>query len=203
MSALYREIFNRGHAKPEFVADLLLFAKTADQSIFAINTNYDIYSKIATELGPWKSDLHRCAVMLEVLSVLALFESQQNHHEGIDVSRHGETTSENAEAGAWQESWNARHLDPSLNEFVHSNGVTNGTAFQQRVKADHMFSTEFTARLLRIDIHDFHRIANGPVRKGDERKRTWPDRPKLWRPEESIYPWLSRDAVSEFEKLLT
>jgi len=63
---------------------------------------------------------------------------------------------------------------------------------------------EFITLLLRIDVKDFNRINNGPVRKGPERKETWdnPPRPKLWRAEESIYPWLSRSSVDEFKQLI-
>jgi len=142
-------------------------------------------------------------VMLEVLRVLAGFESSWNWKEGVDTSRRSATTKENAEAGAWQQSWDARKLDPSLRRFLAERGIANGLDFQEIMKVEHDVAIGFTARLLRIDVENYERIANGPVRKGGDRKKTWPDRPKLWDAKESIYPWLRRDAVSEFQALLT
>lgn len=206
MSVPYRaalsHVFNRGRPPVAFLDELVAWAKSAPGEIFAPNKNLDIYSKVFSELGPWESPLHRKAVMTEVLRVLAMFESSGNWKEGTDSSRRTATTNDNAEAGAWQESWDARRLDTSLSEFLKKNGIADGVTFQQRMKNDHIVAMTFTALLLRIDVKDYDRIANGPVRKGDERKKTWPDRPKLWTEEESIYPWLRRAAVSEFIPLL-
>jgi hypothetical protein len=195
-------VFNRGVLSDEFLTELVGFGKVGDDDIFARNNNYDIYNKVYDELGPYEGDRHRRAVLLEVLRVLALFESGGNWREGVDSSRRGDTTNENAEAGAWQVSWNNRKLDPNLATFLEDNEVDDGVEFQQRMKSDHMLAMEFIARLLRIDMKDYNRINNGPVRKGMEREATWPDRPKLWRADQSIYPWLSRDAVLEFEGFL-
>lgn len=195
-------VYNRGRAQDSFLDELTGWGRTAPEELFAPNNNFDIYTKVKPELGPWESPLHRRAVLLETMRVIALFESSGNWKEGVDSSRRTSTTKDNAEAGAWQESWDARHLDPSLAEFLKKNNIADGITFQQRMKNDHAIAMTFTALLLRIDVKDYNRIANGPVRKGDERKKTWPDRPKLWAEEESIYPWLRRAAVTEFMQLL-
>ena len=43
------------------------------------------------------------------------------------------------------------------------------------------------------------RTQNGPLYKGEERSKF---KPKLRGEEQSIYPWLSRDAVAEFQAFL-
>jgi hypothetical protein len=202
MNAVLGEVFNRGSLTPETINEMVVWGQTAPDFLFAPNTAYDIYNKIFPELGPWESLLHRKAAMLEVERVLMLFESGGNWREGVDTSRRTSTTSENAEAGAWQVSWDNRRLDPSLSEFLKEEGIMDGETFQERMKSDHDVAMTFITLLLRIDMKNFQRINNGPIRKGDERKKTWPDRPKLWRAEESIYPWLSRDAVTEFMEFL-
>lgn len=195
-------VHNRGVAPDSFLAEMVEWARWAPTDIFAVNAHTDIYSKVRAELGPYTGIVHRTAVMLEVLRVLALFESSGKWNEGVDTSRRTATNRENAEAGAWQVSFDARKLDPSLTKLLAENHITNGETFQQRMKADHPLAMTFAALLLRIDMKNFHRIANGPLRKGEERRATWPDRPKLWAANESIYPWLSRAAVAEFQALL-
>ena len=67
---------------------------------------------------------------------------------------------------------------------------------------------EFAARLLRIDVKDFNRINNGPVRKvegygGLDERRATPWRERFWPAKESIYPYLSRAAVEELRVMVT
>ena len=191
------KVFNRGVAPDSFLDELVVWGKAASEELFAPNSNFDIFNKVRDELGPWESPLHRRAVILEVMRVLALFESGCNWNEGVDTSKGVGNTTENAESGAWQVSWDVRRLDPSLAHFLSEHVITNGKQFQDAMKVIHPFAMTFVALLLRIDVRDFQRIANGPVRKGDERKKTWPNRVKLWDEKESIYPWLSRAAVAE------
>lgn len=202
MSAIASPVYNRGTMPPAFAAELVAWAKNATDDIFAPNQHFDIYSKVKTELGPYRDLLHRKAVMLEVMRVLAGFESSWNWKEGIDASRSSATTNENAEAGAWQVSYDARKLDPSLLQFLEHHEILTGHQFQTEMKLDHPLAMEFIVRLLRIEMRNYERIANGPVRKGIEREKTWPSRPKLRDAKESIYPWLSRDAAAEFVALL-
>lgn len=196
-------VFNRGVAPDTFLTEQVEWGRSAPDEIFAPNTNFDIYNKVFPELGPYIDLIHRKGVLLEVDRVLAGFESSWNWKEGADSSRRSDTTNEDAEAGAWQMSYDARKLDPSLKQCLIDHGINDGITFQQKMKSDHVLAMEFIARVLRIDVKDYDRISSGPVRKGDERKKTWPDRPRLWGAEQSIYPWLSRASVDEFRKLLS
>lgn len=190
-----RRVFNRGVAPDSFLNEMVDWAITADGDLFAPNDRYDIYSKVRYELGPWESLVHRRAVMLEVMRVLAGFESSWDWQEGVDTSRLGSDTPENSEAGAWQVSYDARKLDPELAALVVSRGIEDGITFQRVTKFDHPFAMEFVALLMR-----FNTKHNGPLYKGDERLII---RKSLRGEEHSIYPWLNRQSVIEFQKYLT
>ena len=193
-SAAKSKVYNRGVAPTPFLLEMVAWAKTAPDEIFAPNANLDIYSKIKPELGPWDSLLHRKAAMLETMRVLAGFESSWDWKEGVDTSRLGGDTPENSEAGAWQVSYNARAFDPSLRALIVKKGITSGVKFQQAMKFDHPLAMEFVARLMR-----FTTKHNGPLYKGSERNAI---RSSLRGPEHSIYPWLKRESVAEFQKAL-
>lgn len=194
-AATKAKVLNRGRAPDAFLQEMVDWAKTAPDDIFAPNALSDIYSKIKPELGPWKSLLHRKAAMLEVMRVLALFESSGDWTEGVDTSRLGGDTPENSEAGAWQVSYDARHLAPELKELLIRNGISSGVRFQQAMKFNHPLAMEFVARLMRYNTKH-----NGPLYKGKERDAI---RRSLRGAEHSIYPWLSKAAVAEFENLLS
>lgn len=187
-------VHDRGVARDAFLRELVEWARSADEAIFAPTPHPDIYSKIKPELGPWESLIHRKAAMLEVMRVLAGFESSWDWTEGVDTSRLGDDTPENSEAGAWQVSYDARHLAVELADFLRARGITNGIQFQRTTKFNHLFAMEFVARLLRVNTKH-----NGPLYKGAERARI---RRSLRGAEHSIYPWLRRDAVAEFQRLL-
>lgn len=197
--AVKAKVFNRGVPPDSFLDELVTFGRTEWDGTFTQNSNFDIYSKVKPELGPFETLLHRKAVMLEVLRVLGMFESSGDFTEGVDTSRLGSDTPENSEAGAWQVSYNARHLDPSLREFLLVNGIANGVHFQRRMKFDRQLAIQFEARLLRIDVENPERLHNGPLYKGEERNAI---RRSLRGPEHSIFPWLRRDAVAEFQSFL-
>lgn len=193
-SATKAKVFNRGVAPDSFLTELVEWGKIAFEYIFAVNANADIYGKIRAELGPWTGILHRRAAMLEVMRVLAGFESSWDWTEGVDTSRLGNDTPENSEAGAWQVSYDARKISSELQVLLTKNGISNGIKFQQAMKFNHPLAMEFVARLMRHSTK-----ANGPLYKDSERLAI---RSSLRGPEHSIYPWLSRDAVKEFEELL-
>ncbi len=195
-------VLNRGTPPDAFLEELVIWGARADASIFAKNSQKDIYSKIAGELGPWRGDLHRRAAMLEVMRVLAGFESSWDWTDGVDTSRLGSDTPSNTEAGAWQVSYDSRNRAPELKALLASRGIFNDdhsikddVLFQQKTKFDHPFAMEYVARLMR-----YHTLHNGPLYKGDERLAI---RRSLRGEEHSIYPWLSRSSVDEIERLLS
>lgn len=193
-SALKAKVHNRGVAPDSFLDELIAWGKTAPDEIFAPNPNVDIYSKVKPELGPWNGPLHRRAVMLEVMRVLAGFESSWDWKEGVDTSRLGGDTPENSEAGAWQVSYDARLFAPVLRVLLSNENIKTGAQFQRAMKFDHPLAMEFVARLMRVNTRH-----NGPLYKGDERLAI---RRSLRGPEHSIFPWLSKSAVSELLLLL-
>lgn len=189
------KVLNRGKAPEHFLREMVVWARSAPDEIFEVNSLIDIYSKVKPELGPYTSLAHRKAVMLEVMRVLAGFESSWKWNEGVDVSRQSDDTAENSEAGAWQVSYDARRLAPVLKKLISSKGIKNGVEFQRITKSDHEFAMEFVSRLMRENTKH-----NGPLYKGDDRMVI---RKSLRGAEHSIYPWLSKDAVKEFEELLS
>lgn len=197
--AILSHVFNRGRPSVAFLDELVKCVRALPDELFAANANFDIYSKVKAELGPWESLLHRKAVGTEVLRVLGMFESSGDFTEGVDTSRLGSDTPENSEAGAWQVSYNARNLDSSLRTFLVSKGIMDGVTFQRKMKFDHALAVEFEIRLLRIDVKNPQRLHNGPLYKGAERNAI---RKGLRSEEQSIYPWLRRAAVKEFMELL-
>lgn len=188
-------VHNRGTPPDSFLKELVEWGRTATDDIFAPNPLNDIYAKVKDELGPYTSLKHRKAVMLEVMRVLAGFESSWDWTEGVDTSRLGSDTPENSEAGAWQVSYDARHLAPELRHLLGMWSIDNGIEFQEQMKSNHPLAMDFVSTLMR-----FNTKHNGPLYKGDERSII---RKSLRAPEHSIYPWLSREAVAEFEELLS
>jgi hypothetical protein len=118
--------------------------------------------------------------MLEVMRVLAGFESSWNWNEGRDKTNKTSITPQTIEAGAWQVSANSMHFGQELKDLVLAKvGTLDGDAFQQAMKQDHALAMEYIARLLRRTTHH-----NGPVLRHE------------------IDHWLRRDAVAEFQALM-
>ncbi|HMH06294.1 MAG TPA: peptidoglycan-binding domain-containing protein, partial [Terriglobales bacterium] len=192
------KVFNRGNPKPEFLQQLVDWGKTAPEAIFADQpgNEKDVYASVITELGPFQDITHRKACMLEVMRVLAGFESSWDWNEGIDTSRASADTPANSEAGAWQVSADSLAIGKDLKDLVQREvGTFDGVKFQKAMKSNHPLAMEYIARLMRHT-----RKANGPLYKGNERSIFNP--PALRKEEQSIYPWLSRDAVAEFRAFL-
>jgi hypothetical protein len=173
-------VHNRGEAPNSFLNELINWAKQAGDDIFEENDNYEIYSSVASELGPWAGSLHRKAVMLEVLRVLGGLESSWNWNEGRDTSKRGSNTLCSEEAGIFQCSGNAMGFDPSLKSLLRkAAGKTDCATFIKCSKENHEFAIEFCARLLRFNVNH-----HGPVKRKE------------------INPWLRGDSVSEFQGFL-
>lgn len=178
--AAKHRVSNRGIPPAAFLDQMVAWGKSAPGDIFAPNASNDVYSSIKSTLGPWDGLKHRRAVMLEVMRVLAGFESSWNWNAGVDTTNSTSVTPETIEAGAWQVSANSMNFGQELKNLVrHKVGTLDGNAFQKAMKADHILAMEYIARLLRRTTRH-----NGPVKRHE------------------IDHWLRRDAVAEFQKLL-
>jgi hypothetical protein len=191
-TATKSRVLNRGVPPDDFLTEMVAWARTADDEIFERNAARDIYTEVMPELGLYRSLTHRKAVMLEVMRVLAGFESSWNWNCGIDSTRKAEDTPENAEAGAWQVSYDSRYFDYELRLMLRNLGVIDGVRFQKITKTRHNFAMEYVARLMRCTTKH-----NGPLYRN---RGVFP--PGLRGPGHAIYPWLSRASVDEFEGML-
>lgn len=179
--ALKQRVSNRGVPPDSFLDELVDWGTTAPDDIFAPNSGSDVYSSVFSTLGPWHGLPHRRAVMLEVMRVLAGFESSWNWNEGVDTNNPTSVTPTTIEAGAWQVSANSMGFGPELRALVLAKaGATDGNTFQRAMKQNHPLAMEYIARLLRRTVNH-----NGPVKRHE------------------IDAWLRRDAVTELQNLIS
>ena len=142
-----------------FLDELVDWSLGAPDEIFTPNAADDVYSSVVAQLGPFVFTVHRKAVMLEVLRVLAGHESTWNWNQGVDRDKKGTKTSHNEEAGAFQCSADSMAWDRSLKDFVQATlGGTDDATFIAGSKSNHKFAIEYAARLLRFTV-----TANGPI----------------------------------------
>jgi hypothetical protein len=178
--ATKQKVLNRGVPPDSFLDELVAWGRTAPDEIFAPNPHADIYSNVVGVLGPWQGLPHRRAAMLEVMRVLAGFESSWDWNAGVDTTNPTSTTPDTIETGAWQVSANSMGFGQELKELVLNKvGSLEGDDFQQVMKQDHPLAMEYVARLLRRTVNH-----HGPVKSHE------------------IDAWLRRDAVVEFQVLL-
>ena len=178
--ATKQKVSNRGIPPDSFLDELVGWGRSTPDEIFAPNQNADVYASIIETLGPWENIGHRRAVMLEVMRVLAGFESSWHWDAGVDTNNPSSTTPNTIEAGAWQVSANSMAFGQELKDLVFSKvGSFDGNAFQRAMKQNHQLAMEYIARLLRRTVDH-----NGPVKRHE------------------IDKWLRRDAVQEFLTLL-
>lgn len=183
---IQRNISNRGIAPDSFIDELIQWGRTASEDIFdprdvpVGKPDPDIYAQVKPELGPWTGLLHRKAVMLEVMLVLAGFESSWNWKEGVDTTSAASLAHiMGQETGAWQVSFDSLGFGEDLKRLVQWNQCTIPERFIPAMKTNHPFAIEYAARLLRHTNRH-----NGPVLRKE------------------INPWLSRESVAEFERRL-
>jgi hypothetical protein len=178
--AAKQHVANRGVPPDNFLDQLVAWGKQAPDEIFAPNTHNDVYSSVLDALGPWQGITHRRAVMLEVMRVLAGFESSWNWNAGRDTTNPTSVTPDTIEAGAWQVSANSMNFGQELKDLVLAKaGTLDGNAFQKAMKENHDLAMEYIARLLRRTTHH-----NGPVLRHE------------------IDPWLRGNSVAELQGLM-
>ena len=178
--AAKQHVANSGVPPDDFLDQLVAWGKQAPDEIFAPNTVSDVYSSVFNVLGPWQGITHRRAVMLEVMRVLAGFESSWKWNEGRDTTNPTSVTPDTIEAGAWQVSANSMNFGQELKDLVLAQaGTLDGNAFQKAMKENHPLAMEYIARLLRRTTRH-----NGPVLRHE------------------IDPWLRKNAVAELQGLM-
>jgi hypothetical protein len=149
-TAAKQDVANRGVPPDDFLDQLVAWGKQAPDEIFAPNNHSDVYSSVLAALGPWQGITHRRAVMLEVMRVLAGFESSWHWNAGRDTTNPTSVTPDTIEAGAWQVSANSMNFGQELKDLVLAKvGTLDGNAFQKAMKEDHPLAMEYIARLLR------------------------------------------------------
>lgn len=200
MSELKKQIYNRGVAPDWFfgylsryLADVWNKKRTI---IYAENNNFDVFSTLKMELGPYKDDWYRLGVIGVALWVLAGFESSWRPNLGKDEGNHNPSIW-GEEAGLFQTSADAMGLDPSLRVSfsnitglpVTTNESTARTFIQwskfkttdsDEVKENHFyFAVEMCALTLRKTVHH-----HGPALR------------------EEIDKWVSKAAVLELLEMV-
>lgn len=178
--ACRQRVHNRGVPPEAFLDELLAWGRAAPGDIFTRNDRFDIYASVVDELGPWRGEAHRRAALLEVLRVLAGFESSWDWNAGRDVTNPSSGTPCTEEAGIFQCSGNSMALSGALRQrLLDAGGDGSCESFIRLTKADHSFALDHAARLIRITTKH-----HGPIKN------------------RHIHPWLRRDAVDEWLALL-
>lgn len=184
-------VSNRGTPPVSFLTELLAWAQTADDALFAPNTAVDAYSLMRPVLGPWQGPLHRKGAMLELMRVHGGFESSWNWDEGVDTTNAASLANlAGQETGLWQVSQDSLNLDLAPDCPLHScigkygDGLCSPEQFIPLMKSNHPLAMEYYVRLVRITC----RWA-GPLISINGNPP-------------AVLAWLSRDAVAEWETLL-
>lgn len=179
--ACKHKVKNRGVPPDSFLNEIIDWGRDAPDEIFVQNQIHDIYSNIVSELGPWRSLLHRKAAMLEVLRVLGGFESSWKWDAGVDTTNPDSNTPCTEETGIFQCSGNSTSFDSSLKNLLHqTSDNTDCDTFINTTKSNHKFAIEYCARLLRFTVNH-----HGPIKRKE------------------INEWLRQDAIVEFENFLS
>lgn len=196
--ATRRNVEDQGRPPESFLTELVEWGRSAPEDIFAPRPDpkppgADVYNRLLPFLGDrldkdsfvWRSPLHRRAAMLELMRVHGGFESGWNWNEKVDTTNPRSVANKTGqETGLWQVSFDSEHLDAGgMDQFCRDNGIDTVDAFIAKMKLDHKLAMEYYARLMRYSY-----LWAGPVKRhtGD-----------------TIDPWLSRAAVTEFEALLS
>jgi len=176
------KVMNRGEPPDSFLEELVTWGKDAAEEIFAPNPNpSDIYADVAPILGPWQNLLHRRAALLEVMRVVAGFESSWNWNEGVDKTNQTSLTHLfGQETGIFQVSFDSTLIaGGAMKAFAVANGISTAGSFIPAMKSNHKLALEYFARLSRINIR-----WDGPLLRHE------------------VDAWLSKSAVAEFKTLL-
>lgn len=201
-SAALAFIQDRGRAPIAFLEELVAWGRTAPAEIFAPNrVPNDAYaivkSRLGTQLGVdssgtpifiWDGLSHRRAAMLELMRVHAGRESSWKWSEGVDKTNKTSMRKKTGEeTGIFQVSFDSTWLDSVegkdiMGAFVQLRSIGTPEKFIPAMKANHPLAMEYYARLVRVSV-----AWAGPlIRHGAD----------------SVFPYLNRDSMREFQALL-
>jgi hypothetical protein len=197
-SATKSRVYNRGVAPDSFLDELIAWGRKAPDEIFAPNAvPVDIYTVIKSHLADevtkdgtdhpiygWENLLQRRAAMLEAMRVHAGMEASWKWNTGVDTTnRTSMRLIEGQETGIFQVSFDGTYLgNGAMKPFAIAHNIGTPQKFIVAMKKDHELAMEYYARLMRVSI----RWAGPLLRQGSD----------------SVYPWLSRAALAEFEGFL-
>ncbi|EEM8096032.1 hypothetical protein DER63_14195 [Salmonella enterica] len=179
-------VYNRGTPPVAFLDELVMWAKFADDDVFTPNDNIDIYAKYSPVLGPWTTLSQRKAGMMEMLRVLAGYESSWSWQAGADPDN-PDHSPEAAETGIFQVSANSMAFGDLEKRVFLRFGSSDPDVFIREMKTDTFFALDYAARLLRLTIN-----ANGPVLHDDLASGD----------KKYLHHWLSPSAMNEFMALI-
>src|SRR5437868_5792103 len=131
-------VHNQGIASDAFLDELVEWGRTAPEEFFAPSAGRDIHSNHISSPGPWQGLHHRRAVMLEVMRVLAGFESSWIWTDGVDTTNEASITKDTIEAGVFQVSADSMGWGKDLKDLVQKKvGSLDGNDFQRAMKTNH------------------------------------------------------------------
>ena len=158
-------VANRGSAPIGFLNQVLVWGENEPDITFTLRKDdaeeTDIYTVLRKLFSKedWTSLVRRKCWMMEVLRVLAGFESSWKPNTGADTTNPAERDAETFSAGLWQISYNSRGFGQDLRDMLVVYGIHNGAQFQQMMKTNFTFAARWAARLFRHTIRH-----NGPLR---------------------------------------
>lgn len=191
-------VHNRGTPPDGFLEELIEWARKAPDDIFSPNAvPVDIFTVIKSSLatpagndgagGPvyhWDNFLHRKAALIEAMRVHAGMESSWTWILGVDITNSTSMAHiSGQETGIFQVSFDSTWLGGNaMKPFAVAHNIETPEKFIPAMKRNHLLALEYYARLARVSI-------------------AWAG-PLLRHGNDSVYPWLSRAAVAEFEGFL-
>lgn len=206
-----RTAIGGGHGAPPvlFLTDLVNWCREAPDDLFAPNdVPMDIFAAIKTRLatsagldgagGPvyhWESLLHRRAAFCEAARVHAGRESGWNYDCDVDTTNQRSLTHiEEREAGIFQVSFNSVYLPHGEKEALWAYAVANGIDTPRNFIARMKFRVEERSAEGRRIVFDYYaRLMRLSI--------AWAG-PFVRHNGDSVYPYLSRASMAEFESLL-
>lgn len=199
---------NHGQPPTTFLTDIVNWCRQAPDSLFAPNdVPVDIFTAIKPKLGTlvsedeggrhfkWDNILHRRAAFCEAATIHSGRESDWRYHIGVDTTnRRSQSDIKAEEAGIFQVSFDSVFLPhgrkEELWELAEGLGIDTPEKFIHAMK----FRIEERTEVQRRIVFDWYAAIM-------RRSITWAG-PFVRHNADSVYPYLRRAAMLEFQQLL-